>query len=210
MEGDNINTIKQNDTKIEINLENNNTIENIEHKKPQEYSSTKIRIETDLEPDEKNNNIDNEEKKEEEKKEEEKKEEEEKEEENYDLNKDYNFLSILQFVNLFHKVLGLNPISSTELEFSLLHTDIDPLCCNVLSKLLQKKEQHRPTKQNKDKEKEKEKDGNFTESNNNLIEKSSTNNLLQKDKEINNTIFTQTLKMLYYMKLKIMMIYMKM
>ena len=57
MEGDNINTIKQNDTKIEINLENNNTIENIEHKKPQEYSSTKIRIETDLEPDEKNNNI---------------------------------------------------------------------------------------------------------------------------------------------------------
>ena len=191
MEGDNINTIKQNDTKIEINLENNNTIENIEHKKPQEYSSTKIRIGRDLEPDEKNNNIDNEEKKEEEKKEEEKKEEEEKEEEKYDLNKDYNFLSILQFVNLFHKVLGLNPISSTELEFSLLHTDIDPLCCNVLSKLLQKKEQHRPTKQNKDKEKEKEKDGNFTESNNNLIEKSSTNNLLQKDKEINNTIFTQ-------------------
>ena len=74
MEGDNINTIKQNDTKIEINLENNNTIENIEHKKPQEYSSTKIRIETDLEPDEKNNNIDNEEKKEEEKKEKEIKE----------------------------------------------------------------------------------------------------------------------------------------
>ena len=68
MEGDNINTIKQNDTKIEINLENNNTIENIEHKKPQEYSSTKIRIETDLEPEEKNNNIDNEEKKEEKKK----------------------------------------------------------------------------------------------------------------------------------------------
>ena len=57
-------------------------------------------------------------------------------------------------MNLFHKVLGLNPISSTELEFSLLHTDIDPLCCNVLSKLLQKKEQHRPIKQNKDKEKE--------------------------------------------------------
>jgi hypothetical protein len=58
MEGDNINTIKQNDTKIEINLENNNTIENVEPKKPQEYSSTKIRIETDLEPEEKNNNID--------------------------------------------------------------------------------------------------------------------------------------------------------
>ena len=56
----------------------------------------------------------------------------------------------------------------------------------MLSKLLQKKEQHRPTKQNK----EKEKDGNFTESNNNLVEKSS-NNITQKDKEINNAIFNQ-------------------
>ena len=40
-------------------------------------------------------------------------------------------------------------------------------------------------------EKDKEMDGNFTESNHHLIEKSSTNNLLQKDKEINNAIFTQ-------------------
>ena len=56
----------------------------------------------------------------------------------------------------------------------------------MLSKLLQKKEQHRPTKQNK----EKDKDGNFSESNNNLVEKSS-NNITQKDKEINNTIFNQ-------------------
>ena len=76
-------------------------------------------------------------------------EEEKKEQEpDYDLNKDYNFLSILQFINLFHKVLGISPVSTTELEFSLLHTDIDPLCCNILSKLLLKKEQHRPTKQN--------------------------------------------------------------
>ena len=190
MEGDNKNSFNQN---IEIKIEKNiNFPENVEFEQPKPTYNSKIIIDTGEDPEEKPNSKEevkkenNEEKKEnieEEKKEEEK--EKEKEEE-YDLNKDYNFLSILQFINLFHKVLGISPISSTELEFSLLHTDIDPLCCNVLSKLLQKKEQHRPTKQNKDKDK----DGNFTESNNNLIEKSS-NNLAQKDKEINNAIFSQ-------------------
>ena len=177
MEEDNKNVFPQNNTSIEIKLENNPPQENIPQKPAVEQFNTKIRIETELDGEEKE--IKTEEKKEEEKK--------EPEEEQYDLNKDYNFLTILQFVNLFHKVLNLSPISSTELEFSLLHTDIDPLCCNVLSKLLQKKEQHRPTKQNK--EKEKEKDGNITESNNNLIEKPS-NNITQKEKDINNAIFT--------------------
>ena len=190
MEGDNKNSFNQN---IEIKIEKNiNFPENVEFEQPKPTYNSKIIIDTGEDPEEKPNSIDevkkenNEEKKEnieEEKKEEEK--EKEKEEE-YDLNKDYNFLSILQFINLFHKVLGISPISSTELEFSLLHTDIDPLCCNVLSKLLQKKEQHKPAKQNK----EKDKDGNFTESNNNLVEKSS-NNITQKDKEINNAIFNQ-------------------
>ena len=183
MEGDNKNPFTQN---IEIKIEKNiNFPENVEISHPKPTYNSKIIIDTGIDAEEKpnpNTELNNDKKKEdapEEKKEEEKEEE-------YDLNKDYNFLSILQFINLFHKVLGLSPISSTDLEFSLLHTDIDPLCCNVLSKLMQKKEQHRPTKQNK----EKDKDGNFTESNNNLIEKSS-NNLIQKDKEINNAIFNQ-------------------
>ena len=193
MEGDNKNSFNQN---IEIKIEKNiNFPENVEFEQPKPTYNSKIIIDTGEDPEEKPNSKDevkkenNEIKKEnieEKKKEEEKEEKEKEEEEKYDLNKDYNFLSILQFINLFHKVLGLSPISSTELEFSLLHTDIDPLCCNVLSKLLQKKEQHRPTKQNK----EKDKDGNFTESNNNLVEKSS-NNITQKDKEINNAIFNQ-------------------
>ena len=187
MEGDNKNAFNQN---IEIKIEKNiNFPENVEFEQPKPTYNSKIIIDTGEEPDE-TPNLKEEEKKEnnEEKKEnnEEEKKDEEKVEEKYDLNKDYNFLSILQFINLFHKVLGLSPISSTELEFSLLHTDIDPLCCNVLSKLMQKKEQHRPTKQNK----EKDKDGNFTESTNNLMEKSS-NNLIQKDKEINNAILSQ-------------------
>ena len=191
MEGDNKNSFNQN---IEIKIEKNiNFPENVEFEQPKPTYNSKIIIDTGEDPEEKPNSKDevkkennevNKENIEEKKKEEEK--EEKEEEEKYDLNKDYNFLSILQFINLFHKVLGLSPISSTELEFSLLHTDIDPLCCNVLSKLLQKKEQHRPTKQNK----EKDKDGNFTESNNNLVEKSS-NNITQKDKEINNAIFNQ-------------------
>ena len=191
MEGDNKNSFNQN---IEIKIEKNiNFPENVEFEQPKPTYNSKIIIDTGEDPEEKPNSKDevkkennevNKENIKEEKKEEEK--EEKEEEEKYDLNKDYNFLSILQFINLFHKVLGLSPISSTELEFSLLHTDIDPLCCNVLSKLLQKKEQHRPTKQNK----EKDKDGNFTESNNNLVEKSS-NNITQKDKEINNAIFNQ-------------------
>ena len=191
MEGDNKNSFNQN---IEIKIEKNiNFLENVEFEKPKPTYNSKIIIDTGEDPEEKPNSKDevkkennevNKENIKEVKKEEEK--EEKEEEEKYDLNKDYNFLSILQFINLFHKVLGLSPISSTELEFSLLHTDIDPLCCNVLSKLLQKKEQHRPTKQNK----EKDKDGNFTESNNNLVEKSS-NNITQKDKEINNAIFNQ-------------------
>ena len=183
MEGDNKIPFTQN---IEIKIEKNiNFPENVEISHPKPTYNSKIIIDTGIDAEEKpnpNTELNNDKKKEdapEEKKEEEKEEE-------YDLNKDYNFLSILQFINLFHKVLGLSPISSTDLEFSLLHTDIDPLCCNVLSKLMQKKEQHRPTKQNK----EKDKDGNFTESNNNLIEKSS-NNLIQKDKEINNAIFNQ-------------------
>ena len=183
MEGDNKNPFTQN---IEIKIEKNiNFPENVDISQPKSTYNSKIIIDTGIDAEEKpnpNTELNNDKKKEdapEEKKEEEKEEE-------YDLNKDYNFLSILQFINLFHKVLGLSPISSTDLEFSLLHTDIDPLCCNVLSKLMQKKEQHRPTKQNK----EKDKDGNFTESNNNLIEKSS-NNLIQKDKEINNAIFNQ-------------------
>ena len=182
MEVDNKNVVNQNNTTIEIKLENNSIQENIEPKQPVEQCNTKIRIETGIDPEEKEKEPDEEKKEQEEEK-------KEQEEENYDLNKDYNFLSILQFINLFHKVLSLAPISTTELEFSLLHTDIDPLCCNVLSKLLQKKEQHRPTKINKEKDKEKEKEGNFNESNNNLIEKSS-NNLTQKEKEINNAIFT--------------------
>ena len=183
MEGDNKIPFTQN---IEIKIEKNiNFPENVDISQHKPTYNSKIIIDTGIDTEEKpnpNSELNNDEKKEnapEEKKEEEKEEE-------YDLNKDYNFLSILQFINLFHKVLGLSPISSTDLEFSLLHTDIDPLCCNVLSKLMQKKEQHRPTKQNK----EKDKDGNFTESNNNLIEKSS-NNLIQKDKEINNAIFNQ-------------------
>ena len=191
MEGDNKNSFNQN---IEIKIEKNiNFPENVEFEQPKPTYNSKIIIDTGEDPEEKPNSKDevkkennevNKENIKEVKKQEEK--EEKEEEEKYDLNKDYNFLSILQFINLFHKVLGLSPISSTELEFSLLHTDIDPLCCNVLSKLLQKKEQHRPTKQNK----EKDKDGNFTESNNNLVEKSS-NNITQKDKEINNAIFNQ-------------------
>ena len=174
MEGNLTNDPKEKNT-IEIHLENNNIQENenIENKKEDQIIK---------EP-----------RKENEKKEEEKKE---SEEEKYDLNKDYNFLSILQFVNLFHKVLGLSTISTTELEFSLLHTDIDRLCCNILSKLLLKKEQHRPTKQNKDKDKEKDKDNNNNSENNNINnsnEKNNTNNIhnSQKEKEINNNNFNE-------------------
>ena len=174
MEGNLTNDPKEKNT-IEIHLENNNIQENenIENKKEDQIIK---------EP-----------RKENEKKEEEKKE---SEEEKYDLNKDYNFLSILQFVNLFHKVLGLSTISTTELEFSLLHTDIDRLCCNILSKLLLKKEQHRPTKQNKDEDKEKDKDNNNNSENNNINnsnEKNNTNNIhnSQKEKEINNNNFNE-------------------
>ena len=104
-------------------------------------------------------------------------EEEKKEQEpDYDLNKDYNFLSILQFINLFHKVLGISPVSTTELEFSLLHTDIDPLCCNILSKLLLKKEQHRPTKQNKEKEKDNN-NANLENQSENNVEKNHVSNI---------------------------------
>jgi hypothetical protein len=136
MEGDNKIPFTQN---IEIKIEKNiNFPENVEISYPKPTYNSKIIIDTGIDAEEKpnpNSELNNDEKKEnapEEKKEEEKEEE-------YDLNKDYNFLSILQFINLFHKVLGLSPISSTDLEFSLLHTDIDPLCCNVLSKLMQKK-----------------------------------------------------------------------
>ena len=154
MEGNITNDPKENN-KIEIHLENNNNQENetiphnTENTKPKEDQKEK----------EKEKKDEGEEKKEPEK---------ETEEEKYDLNKDYNFLSILQFVNLFHKVLGLSPISTTEFEFSLLHTDIDPLCCNILSKLLLKKEQHRPTKKNNDKDKEKDKDKDNNSGDNNI------------------------------------------
>ena len=154
--------------KIEIHLESNNIQEN----EGNEGNGKK---------EEQNENI---------KKEEEKKE---SEDEKYDLNKDYNFLSILQFVNLFHKVLGLSPISTAELEFSLLHTDIDRLCCNILSKLLLKKEQHRPAKTNKDKDKDKEENNTNTENNiNNSNEKNNSNNNhnSQKEKE-NNNVFNE-------------------
>ena len=154
--------------KIEIHLESNNIQENEGN-------------EGNGKTEEQNENI---------KKEEEKKE---SEEEKYDLNKDYNFLSILQFVNLFHKVLGLSPISTAELEFSLLHTDIDKLCCNILSKLLLKKEQHRPAKTNKDKDKDKEDNNTNTENNiNNSNEKNNSNNNhnSQKEKE-NNNVFNE-------------------
>ena len=154
--------------KIEIHLDSNNIQEN----EGNEGNGKK---------EEQNENI---------KKEEEKKE---SEEEKYDLNKDYNFLSILQFVNLFHKVLGLSPISTAELEFSLLHTDIDKLCCNILSKLLLKKEQHRPAKTNKDKDKDKEDNNTNTENNiNNSNEKNNSNNNhnSQKEKE-NNNVFNE-------------------
>ena len=154
--------------KIEIHLESNNIQEN----EGNEGNGKK---------EEQNENI---------RKEEEKKE---SEEEKYDLNKDYNFLSILQFVNLFHKVLGLSPISTAELEFSLLHTDIDKLCCNILSKLLLKKEQHRPAKTNKDKDKDKEDNNTNTENNiNNSNEKNNSNNNhnSQKEKE-NNNVFNE-------------------
>ena len=154
--------------KIEIHLESNNIQENGGN-------------EVNGKKEEQNKNI---------KKEEEKKE---SEDEKYDLNKDYNFLSILQFVNLFHKVLGLSPISTAELEFSLLHTDIDRLCCNILSKLLLKKEQHRPAKTNKDKDKDKEDNNTNTENNiNNSNEKNNSNNNhnSQKEKE-NNNVFNE-------------------
>ena len=63
----------------------------------------------------------------------------------YDLNKDWKFQTILQFINVFHNVMTIDPVSTYELEFSLKHSDIEPLCVNVLSKLLMKKEVHRAT-----------------------------------------------------------------
>ena len=52
MEEDNKNVIQQNNTKIEINIENNNDLENMEQEQPKEYLGTKIRIETGIEPEE--------------------------------------------------------------------------------------------------------------------------------------------------------------
>ena len=181
MEGNLSNSNKEYN-KIEIHLETNNNQENEENGENKEAQNQK---------EEQNENT---------KKEEEKKE---SEEEKYDLNKDYNFLSILQFVNLFHKVLGLSPISTTELEFSLLHTDIDKLCCNILSKLLLKKEQHRPAKQNKDKDKEKDKEDNNTNTENNINNSNEKNNsntnnihITQKEKENNNVFNDENLMQL--------------
>ena len=182
MEGNVTNDQKEKNT-IEIELENNN----IQEKENENEIKNKNKI-TDNQTikEEQNEKKENEKEKEKEKIEEEKKE---PEEDKYNLNRDYNFLSILQFVNLFHKVLGLSTISTTELEFSLLHTDIDPLCCNILSKLLLKKEQHRPTKQNKDKDKDKEKDNNNSENNNINNSNEKYNN--QKEKDNNNNVFNE-------------------
>ena len=48
MDEDNKNAIKQNNTTIEIKLENNNNQENVEAEQPKEYFGTKIRIETGI------------------------------------------------------------------------------------------------------------------------------------------------------------------
>ena len=120
-----------------LNNENNNTTENVkilDEKKEEDTEKKDITLEegqNSLEKTQKN----------------------EENNEIYDLNKDYKFLSILQFVNLFHDILNLEPISTNELEFSLNHTDIEPLCINILSKLLMKKENMRTSKLNKEQNK---------------------------------------------------------
>ncbi|MCQ2817823.1 MAG: hypothetical protein MJ252_11210 [archaeon] len=68
----------------------------------------------------------------------------EEKENNFNIKDNWKFASVLQFINLFHQSLQIENISTYELEFSILHTDIDPLCANVLSKLIMKKELHRP------------------------------------------------------------------
>jgi len=133
-----------------LNNENNNTTENVKNldeKKEEDSEKNDVILEegkNSLEKTQKN----------------------EENNETYDLNKDYKFLSILQFVNLFHDILNLEPISTNELEFSLNHTDIEPLCINILSKLLMKKENMRTSKLNKEQNK----------STTNLIEAPSNNN----------------------------------
>ena len=68
MEVDNKNVANHNNTTIEIKLENNNTLENLETKQPVEQFSTKIRIETGIDPDEKEKEPDEEKKEQEEEK----------------------------------------------------------------------------------------------------------------------------------------------
>ena len=92
------------------------------------------------------------------------------EEDEYDLKNDYKFQSILQFVNLFQEILNLDSqISPTELEFSIKHTEIDPLCINILSKLLMKREtKHAKSKSEKNLNQNESK-SNLNDSNKNLI-----------------------------------------
>ena len=136
---------------MEQNNENNNTVENVKNIEENKEQDIKIKdsiLENEI------NSL-------------EKTQKNEENNDKYDLNKDYKFLSILQFVNLFHEILNLEQISTNELEFSLYHTDIEPLCMNILSKLLMKKENMRTNKLNKEQNK----------STSNLSEAPSNNNL---------------------------------
>ena len=122
---------------MEQNNENNNTVENV---KITEENNEKDKEIKDCTLENEKNSL-------------EKTQKNEENNDKYDLNKDYKFLSILQFVNLFHELLNLEPISTNELEFSLNHPEIEPLCLNILSKLLMKKENMRSSKLNKEQNK---------------------------------------------------------
>ncbi len=122
---------------MEQNNENNNTVENVKIIEENNEKENEIK---DCTLENEKNSL-------------EKTQKNEENNDKYDLNKDYKFLSILQFVNLFHELLNLEPISTNELEFSLNHPEIEPLCLNILSKLLMKKENMRSSKLNKEQNK---------------------------------------------------------
>ena len=122
---------------MEQNNENNNTVENVKITEENNEKENEIK---DCTLENEKNSL-------------EKTQKNEENNDKYDLNKDYKFLSILQFVNLFHELLNLEPISTNELEFSLNHPEIEPLCLNILSKLLMKKENMRSSKLNKEQNK---------------------------------------------------------
>ena len=122
---------------MEQNNENNNTVENVKITEENNEKDNEIK---DCTLENEKNSL-------------EKTQKNEENNDKYDLNKDYKFLSILQFVNLFHELLNLEPISTNELEFSLNHPEIEPLCLNILSKLLMKKENMRSSKLNKEQNK---------------------------------------------------------